>query len=258
MVPRARRAECSSRRSPYLASYRIARKILRRVVDEREVVEHPEDPRRQVLAATERVDEAPEVGGLERHRHGVDREVAAKEIFPQAGALDGRESAWRVVELGSGRHDVDATTVPVLDDRRAELLVRRDASVQCGCKCARERDRIAFHGDVDIEVVLSQKDVPNGPTDEVDALGALAERRHRLEHGAQAIDGCERAGKAHASLHRLRLHTLEGAQEVRARDDTDQIAVAHEANPSVLRRRHERLQLSERRHPRRPSLRARS
>src|SRR3982750_4708776 len=44
-------------------------------------------------------DQPPIVVTLERDGHGIDREVAAKQILPNRGVLDGGQGRRRVVEL---------------------------------------------------------------------------------------------------------------------------------------------------------------
>ena len=196
MQLRASCAECSSSRSPYRASYRIARKILVGSSMNERLWSTRSSPARKVHSASERIEEPAERGGLQRHGHGVDREIATEEILAQPGAFDGRERPRRVVELGARRDHVDSVALPVEDDRRAELPVRRDAaSERCGER-ARELDRIAFDRDVDVEPLLAEKDVADGAADEVDGLGAIAERRHRIEQHTQALDALELDGKA--------------------------------------------------------------
>src|SRR5919106_2681172 len=131
----------------------------RRVVDEREVVEDAEDARLQVGTSAEGIGEPPEVRLLERHGHRVDREVPPEEILAQPGPLDRRERARRVVELGARRDDVDAAAASILDDRRSELRVRRDAPSQRLRERARELDRVSLDRDVDVEALLAEQDV---------------------------------------------------------------------------------------------------
>ena len=59
----------------------------RGVLDEAQVVEHDDAPRLEVLPAAEEVEEVAEGLGLERDRHGVDGEVAAREVAADARVL---------------------------------------------------------------------------------------------------------------------------------------------------------------------------
>ena len=101
-----------------------------RVVDERAVVQDPDSLRLEVGAAPERVDELADRVALQRHRHCVDREVAAVEVLVDRPGLDRREHGGRVVRLAAGRDDVDPSVVAVEDDGGAERAVRPDAPVE--------------------------------------------------------------------------------------------------------------------------------
>ena len=143
MQPRRRRAVCSSKRKPVARLVADAAEDARRIVDEREVVEHAEHAGFEVGATAVRVDEASEVIGAEGCRHGVDREVAPEEILAEPGALHRRQRARRVVELGAGRDDVDALAVRVRHDRGAEPLVRCRPPAERACEgVARTRSRL--------------------------------------------------------------------------------------------------------------------
>ena len=61
-----------------------------RVVDEGEVVQHPDDTGLEVAEAAEEVHEPAEVLTLEGDGHCVDREVAAVEILADGGLLHRR------------------------------------------------------------------------------------------------------------------------------------------------------------------------
>ena len=160
----------------------------RGIVDERQVVEHADDAVLQVLAASEGMDQAAEVGFLQRDGHRVDREVAAVEVLRDRRRLHYRERTGREVALRARGHDVDPVPVAVLDDRGAELLVRRVAPAERFREGAPEPDRIAFHRDVDVEALGSEEDVPHGAADEVDAVDRALEVRDRREHGLHVRD----------------------------------------------------------------------
>ena len=90
----------------------------RGVLDEAQVVQHDDAPRVQVLAAAEVVEEVAEGLGLERHRHGVDGEVAAREVAADAGVLDLGQRARVLVGLGARGGHVDAQPRPAGVARR--------------------------------------------------------------------------------------------------------------------------------------------
>ncbi len=206
----------------------------RRVVDERQVVQHAQQACLQVGAAAERIDEASEVVRGERRGHRVDREVAPEEVLAQARPLDGRERTGRIVELGPGRDDVDALAVAVRHDRRPELPVRRRATPEGSRKCVRELDRVALDGDVDVEALLAEEDVPNRPAHEVDAVGAIRESTDRLEHCRQPRRRAKLAGDARGGLCRRRRRSLELAEQVRPADDSDERVVAEHRDATVI------------------------
>ena len=208
----------------------------RGVVDERQVVEDAEQARLEVGPPAEGVDQPPEVGGLQRRRHRIDREVAAEEVLAQAGALDRRQRRGRVVELGARRHDVDARIVPVRHDCGAEPLVRRGAAVERVGERPRELDRVALDRDVDVEALLAEQDVPHRAADEVDALRAVAERRDGLEQRAEALEAGELVREALGRLVACRLDPFERAQQVGASHDADERAVAEHRDAPVLQR----------------------
>src|SRR5215211_2517231 len=140
-----------------------------RIVDEREVVEEADRLRVEVAASVERVDESAEVLALERDGHRIDREVAAEEVLADRRVLDARQRRRRVVELRARGDDVDALVVAVHHYGRAELAVGPHASAEAVGDGARERDCVALHRDVDVEVRLAEQDVAHGAADEVDA-----------------------------------------------------------------------------------------
>ena len=100
-----------------------------RVVDERKVVQDANDPRLEIGEAAEEVDQASEVLTSEGHRHRIDGEVAPVEILPDWSGLDARQGRGLVVELRSGRRDVDAAAFPD-DDGRPELLVGNGSAAE--------------------------------------------------------------------------------------------------------------------------------
>ena len=151
----------------------------RRVVDEREVVQDSESVPRD-RAAAERIEEPSEVVGREGCGHRVDREVAPVEILPQPRPFDGRRRARGVVELRSCRDDVDPLVLAVGNDGGAELVVRRRPAAEHLRERVRERDRVALDGDVDVEALLAQEDVPDRAAHEVDAVSSVPERRNGL------------------------------------------------------------------------------
>ncbi len=112
---------------------------------------------------------------------------------------------------------------------------------------ARELDRIAFDRDVDVEPLLAEKDVADGAADEVDGLGAIAERRHRIEQHTQALDALELGGKALTRLLAIVLDALERSQEIDASDDAHELGVSHHGHAAILGVRDEHAQLRERR-----------
>ena len=99
--------------------------------------------------------------------------------------LHGGQRRGLVVELGTCRGDVDTTSRPA-HDRRAELLVGRHPPAERPGERASERDPVALHGDVEVELLLTQQDVPHRAADEVDAVEAAADGLDGLEDGLEA------------------------------------------------------------------------
>ncbi len=185
MHARTRRAVCSSKRNPYRPSYRMPRKM-------RVGSSMNERLWRTRRTRTSRSD-CPPNGSTRRPRsprrercgHRVDREVAAKEVLAKPGSFHRGKRTRRVVELRARGHDVDPLAVAVGDDRGPELLMRRCAAVQHLREGVGERDRIALHGDVDVEALLAEQDVANRASDEIDALCALAQSPDRVDDCAE-------------------------------------------------------------------------
>jgi hypothetical protein len=74
--------------------------------------------------------------------------------------------------------------------------VRTDASAEGAADQPGERDRIALDGDVDVEALLAEQDVPDGAADEVDALDRLARRGDPVEDRAQPLESAQLRGDA--------------------------------------------------------------
>ena len=117
---------------------------------------------------------SPEVVGLQRRRHRVDREVAPREVVPQRRALDLGQRAGCAVELGARARDVEthlgAAAVDALHDRGLEALVRVARDAELAGQQARELDRVALHHQVEVEALLAQQHVAHRAADQVDAL----------------------------------------------------------------------------------------
>ena len=111
--------------------------------------------------------------------HRVDREVPPVEVLAEPGALDGRQRAGGVVELGPRGDDVDALAVAVRDDRGPELVVRRRTTAERPRERVGEGDRVSLDRDVDVEALLAEQDVPDRAADEIDAVGGVARRQRR-------------------------------------------------------------------------------
>ena len=203
-----------------------------RVVDEGEVVEHADRARLEVSATAEGIDESAEVLALKRSGHRVDREVTAAQVFVDRRMLHGRERRRRVVELGARRDEVDVLAVAVADDRSAELLVRRDSAVELGGQASREGDRVALHRDVDVEAGLAEQDVPHRAADQVDAVVRLRDGGDGFEHVAER-QCAQLLQQALARFLALLGRLAERAQEVAARDDADDVAVALDGDAAV-------------------------
>ena len=164
----------------------------RRVVDERAVVQDADSPGPEVGAASERIDELAQVFALERDGHRVDREVAAVEVLLDRPRRDRGKHRRRVVRLAAGRHEVEPLVFAIEDDRRPELLVRADASVELLRDRPCQRDRVPLDDHVDVEVPLSEQDVAHGSSDEVDALVGLVDGNDRVERGRDALRELQR------------------------------------------------------------------
>ncbi len=109
--------------------------------------------------------------------------------------LDGRQRGRRVVELGAGGDDVHTFVLAVEDDGGAELVVGAHTPAERVGQGLRERDRVPFDGDVDVEAALPEQDVAHRPPDEVDALVGLGDGRDGLEDRLQALEPGELAGE---------------------------------------------------------------
>ena len=217
----------------------------RRIVDEREVVQDADSLLLEIGAPTERIDEPAVVVALQRKRHRVDREVAPEEVLPDRGVLDRRQRRRRVVELRPGRDDVDALAVAVDDHSGAELLVCAHPSAERVCERLRERDRVAFDGDVDVEVPLAEQDVPDGSAHQVDTLVRLGERGDGLEDRSEPLELRQLGGKGGTGSLDRRRGLPERFQHVAARDDPDEPVVPQNGD-AVVAARQQALQLRER------------
>ena len=197
----------------------------RRVVDEREVVEHAEDARLEVAQAAEEVHEPSEVLALQRDGQRVDGEVAPVEILADRRLLDGRQRTGVVVELRSRRGDVDAAAV-VHDHGRAELVVRDGPAAERLGERAPEGDPVALDGDVHVEARLVHEQVAHGAADEVDALEPLPDRLDGREHLPRGRAAPSEAVAEVDPGRRLLLgeRLAEGTQEVAPCDDADDLA----------------------------------
>ncbi len=219
----------------------------RRIVDEREVVEHAQRPLLEVAAAAERIDEPAQVLRRQRDRHRVQGEVAPEEILADGRSLDRRQRRRGVVELRPGRDEVDVLGVAVRDRGGAELLVRPDAPSERLREPAAERDRVALDRDVDVEPRLAEQDVAHGAADEIHALRPLAERRDRLGDRREPLERAQLGDERGRLLRRELARPLERAQEVAAGDDADEGVAVEDRDAAVLRVEHELPQLGERR-----------
>ena len=148
----------------------------RGVLDEAQVVEHDDAAGLQVVAAAEVVEEVAEGLGLERHRHGVDGEVAAREVAADAGVLDlgqGAPGTRRTRRAWRRRRRAAARRRRRRDDHgRAELLVRPHVALEARGELGGEGDAVALHGEVDVEAGLAEQQVAHGAADEVAAAHA--------------------------------------------------------------------------------------
>ena len=203
----------------------------RGVLDEAEVVEHDDAAGQEVLPSAEVVEEVAEGLGLERHRHGVDGEVAPGEVAADAGVLHLGQRARVGVRLGPGGGDVDAQPVrPVVgdDDRGAELLVRAHVPLEPGRQLGREGDAVALDRQVDVEPGLAQQQVADGAADEVAAAHAGG---HGLDVPEQLVQAqlAERAGEVRR--HRRRRLARRRPGDRAARDDAEDVARARRPRP---------------------------
>ena len=219
----------------------------RRVVDEREVVEHAEHASVEIGTATVRIGEPAEVVGPQRRGHGVDGEVASEQVLAERRTLDGRKRPGCVVELGARRHDVDPLVVAVLHDRRPEPLVRRRAAFESLRERVRKGDRVSLDGDVHVEALLAEEDVANRAADEVDALGPPAEPCHCTDDPVQPRVGLELLRNALIRLRGSRRDALQRAQQVGTAHNADELVVADNRDATVLGGGRERPELRERR-----------
>ena len=111
-------------------------------------------------------------------------------------------AAGAVVELGAGGDDVDALPVAVEHDGGAELLVRAHAAAELLRDRPRQRDCVALDGDVHVEAVLAEQDVPDGPADEVDAVDRVARGGDGVEHRREPLQAPQLVGDRLARLGR--------------------------------------------------------
>ena len=161
--------------------------------------------------------------------------------------LDRRQRGRRVVELRAGGHDVHALTVAVEDDGGAELLVLARATVELARDPPRKCDRIALDGDVDVEALLAEEDVPHGAADEIDAFHALARRGNRAEGPLEARKrpqlGRDRLPRLVRGLRRL----VERAQDVSPGDHAGDRFPVDDRDPALRRVGKQLLELGQRR-----------
>ena len=120
----------------------------------------------EVLHAAEGVDQLAEGRGVERPRHGVDREVAAPLVVLERAGLDLRLA--RVVRVGfAARPDeLNLGAVARADHRRAEGLEDRDLRVQLGGQRLGQLDAAADDHDVDVGRRAAQVVVADIPPDD--------------------------------------------------------------------------------------------
>ncbi len=181
-VARAATAACASARVAVLDGEAQAPGVPReaqqprRVVDEAGVVEHPEPACLDVLAAVRGLDQAPAAGPGHPQGQGVDGEVAATEVLLDARGRNGGQRPGVGVALPAGAGQVVGESV----QRHGEGL---EAVVHLVRRAQQRRDGLQLPVDhqVQIQRLGAQKQVADGPADEIDALGAHPSARAAAE-----------------------------------------------------------------------------
>ena len=103
----------------------------------------------EVVHAVERIDQLAERTGVERPRHGVDREVAAALVVFERARLDLRFARILRIGLTAGAHELDLDAL-VAEHGRAEGLEYRDLGVQFAAQRFGQRDTAAHDHHVDV------------------------------------------------------------------------------------------------------------
>ena len=123
---------------------------------------------------------------------------------------------------------------------------RRSPAQRAG-ECVGKRDRISLHGDVDVEALLAEEEVADRASDEVDAVGALAQLTDRIGDAAQAPARPKLVTDALDDFGGLCRNSLERAEKIGAAHHADELVGAQHGDATVLGCRDEGTKLSERR-----------
>ena len=240
----------------------------RRVLDEAQVVKHHDASRLEVTAAAEEVEEGAEGLGLEGHRHGVDREVAAREVAADGRVLHLRQGGRVIVRLRARRGDVDAQrgVAPAEHHHgRAELLVRTDVTLEATGEGVRHGDAVTFDGDVEVDLSFTQQQVAHGAAHQVDPANLCGHRLDLLQHVIETQTG-EVAREVARRLRRGRRRGRPSSGDVGPRHHADDVRAAqprrvrgasraahdgHPAERAPRRRREPRARAGRRPRPRR-------
>ena len=121
------------------------------------------------------------------------------------------------------------------------------ATLQRGRERTRQLDRIAVDRDVDVEALLSEEDVADGSSHEVDAARTIPERRHRVCERTKPLLPGELVREALAGFLPVFLEAFERPQQISPSHDAHELAIPEHGHTAVVRARHELLELRERR-----------
>ncbi len=137
-----------------------------RVILKAALMQHAKLPRLHVRLAVMRIDEAAEALRIERHRHRIRGEVAAREILRQRRGLDDRQRSGARVGLGARTCDVKLP--PISEHQRggheaAGLVHTRVETLGQGVGDGLDR---ALHGDVEVRRLPPEQEVAHRATDE--------------------------------------------------------------------------------------------
>ena len=132
-----------------------------RVLDEAQVVKHPDRSVLDVPSSAEKIQQLAEVIRIEAHGQGVHGEIPAIHIQLDGTEFDGGQGRRAFVVFRASGGDVHLESVGKDKNGRLELFVGAVPASSKPRIIPREFDAVAFHDDVHIEVVPPEEHVPD-------------------------------------------------------------------------------------------------